>query len=216
MTELTVSVAIKARRSTRSYKNEPIPHALLEEVLRLACMAPSAKNGQPWRVTVLQGARLEAFRAAVVAAFESGKTGSFGASAGSLRSMRGGRSLQKAFAPAMEAAGVSPAEQIRRSIVFFDAPAVALVSLDEADLPRGLVDAGLFVSHLCLAAQGLGLDSCIAGYVRIVEGAVSDFLNWGKGRRLILGVALGYGAGEPIDGFKSPREPFDETVEWEE
>lgn len=111
MTELTVSVAIKARRSTRSYKNEPIPHALLEEVLRLACMAPSAKNGQPWRVTVLQGARLEAFRAAVVAAFESGKTGSFGASAGSLRSMRGGRSLQKAFAPATPAAtsrSVSP------------------------------------------------------------------------------------------------------------
>jgi nitroreductase len=42
-----------ARRSVRAYRPDPVPEALLREVLEAACLAPSACNRQPFRVVVL-------------------------------------------------------------------------------------------------------------------------------------------------------------------
>ncbi|MGC1119648.1 MAG: nitroreductase family protein [Candidatus Methanofastidiosia archaeon] len=47
--------AIKGRRSIRSYLGNPVPEELIREVLEAATYAPSAKNGQQWRFTVLTG-----------------------------------------------------------------------------------------------------------------------------------------------------------------
>ncbi|MCL4809563.1 MAG: nitroreductase family protein [Thermoanaerobaculia bacterium] len=42
-----------ARRSVRAYRPDPVPEALLREVLEAARLAPSACNRQPFRVVVL-------------------------------------------------------------------------------------------------------------------------------------------------------------------
>ncbi|MBU7013717.1 MAG: nitroreductase family protein [Theionarchaea archaeon] len=47
--------AIKGRRSIRRYLASPIPEELIRAVLEAATYAPSAKNGQQWRFTVLTG-----------------------------------------------------------------------------------------------------------------------------------------------------------------
>ena len=47
--------AIKGRRSIRSFKGDPVPRDLINEVLEAGTWAPSAKNGQQWRFTVLTG-----------------------------------------------------------------------------------------------------------------------------------------------------------------
>ncbi|RLI09033.1 nitroreductase [Candidatus Bathyarchaeota archaeon] len=48
--------AIRGRRSVRSYIDRPVSLGLVREVLEAATWAPSAKNGQQWRFTVLTGA----------------------------------------------------------------------------------------------------------------------------------------------------------------
>jgi nitroreductase len=48
--------AIQGRRSIRSYEDRPVPMELIREVLEAGTWAPSAKNGQQWRFTVLAGA----------------------------------------------------------------------------------------------------------------------------------------------------------------
>jgi len=50
-----LSEVIQSRRSVRSFRPEPVPPALLEELLALTVQAPSAHNSQPWRFVVLQG-----------------------------------------------------------------------------------------------------------------------------------------------------------------
>ncbi len=47
--------AIRGRRSIRSYTDQPLPIELVREVLEAGTWAPSAKNGQQWRFTVLTG-----------------------------------------------------------------------------------------------------------------------------------------------------------------
>lgn len=61
---LTVAAAAEARRSIRQYEQAPIPEADLKELLRLAGLAPSAWNLQPWRVTVVRDPALKAKLAA--------------------------------------------------------------------------------------------------------------------------------------------------------
>lgn len=49
--------AISRRRSTREFTDRPIERQTVEKLLQAAVMAPSAKNSQPWRFTVIEGVR---------------------------------------------------------------------------------------------------------------------------------------------------------------
>lgn len=47
--------AIRGRRSIREYKEKDVPEGLVRQVIEAGTFAPSAKNGQQWRFTVLTG-----------------------------------------------------------------------------------------------------------------------------------------------------------------
>lgn len=51
---LTVPAAIEARHSVRKYTNEQVSEADLNEIIRLAGLAPSAWNVQPWRFVAVR------------------------------------------------------------------------------------------------------------------------------------------------------------------
>tara|TARA_Y100000588_G_scaffold343038_1_gene388276 strand:- start:1544 stop:1843 length:300 start_codon:yes stop_codon:yes gene_type:complete len=53
---------VMTRRSVHGYKNEPVPRALIDEVLSVAKWAPSSMNTQPWHVHVLTSAPLDEVR----------------------------------------------------------------------------------------------------------------------------------------------------------
>ena len=60
--------AITDRRSIRKYKDIPLEEEKINDILRAALLAPSAKNRQPWKFIVYQG---EA-KKRLVAAMETG------------------------------------------------------------------------------------------------------------------------------------------------
>ena len=49
----TYNELLDNRRSIRDFKDEKVSDNLLREILREACMAPSASNQQPWRFIVI-------------------------------------------------------------------------------------------------------------------------------------------------------------------
>ena len=53
---------IMGRRSIRGYKPDPVPRALIEEVLALAMRAPSSMNTQPWNFHIITGEPLARIR----------------------------------------------------------------------------------------------------------------------------------------------------------
>jgi nitroreductase len=53
---------VLGRRSIRGFKPDPVPRALMEEILTLAMRAPSSMNTQPWNFTVLTGEPLDRIR----------------------------------------------------------------------------------------------------------------------------------------------------------
>jgi nitroreductase len=53
--QMDLDQALKGRRSIRSYLKKPVPKRLVRQIIEAATYAPSAKNGQQWRFTVLTG-----------------------------------------------------------------------------------------------------------------------------------------------------------------
>jgi len=54
---------IRGRRSIRGYKSDPVPKALIEEIVALAMRAPSSMNTQPWSFYIISGEPLDRIRA---------------------------------------------------------------------------------------------------------------------------------------------------------
>ena len=59
---------VTGRRSIRGYKSDPVPKALIEEVLALAMRSPSSMNTQPWNFTVVSGEPLDSFALVILSA----------------------------------------------------------------------------------------------------------------------------------------------------
>ena len=51
----TYDDVVNGRRSIRGFKPDPVPRALIEEIIALASRAPSSLNTQPWNFTVVTG-----------------------------------------------------------------------------------------------------------------------------------------------------------------
>src|ERR1700722_20878827 len=60
---LTFDEVVLGRRSIRGYKPDPVPKALIREVIEIAMRAPSSLNTQPWNFYVGTGASLDRIRA---------------------------------------------------------------------------------------------------------------------------------------------------------
>lgn len=59
-----LAALLRWRRDVRRFRRDPVPQALVERALDLACLAPSVGNSQPWRfVSVESAAAREAVRA---------------------------------------------------------------------------------------------------------------------------------------------------------
>ena len=58
----TYDDVVNGRRSIRGFKTDPVPRALIEEVLALAMRSPSSLNTQPWNFTVVTGEPLDRIR----------------------------------------------------------------------------------------------------------------------------------------------------------
>jgi nitroreductase len=58
---MDIDDAIKGRRSIRAYKSDDVAEDLIRQCIEAATFAPSAKNGQQWRFTVLTGEAKDKF-----------------------------------------------------------------------------------------------------------------------------------------------------------
>jgi len=61
---------VRWRRDVRRFKRDPVPQALIDRLLRLADLAPSVGNSQPWRIVSVNSPEK---RAAIVQNFETAR-----------------------------------------------------------------------------------------------------------------------------------------------
>ncbi len=78
-----------------------------------------------------------------------------------------------------------------------------------------MVDIGVALGYLVLAAHELGLATCPIGLIVAYEDEIKDLLNISQNKHVAIGVALGYPDPEiPINRFKSQRDELAKFVRW--
>jgi nitroreductase len=184
--------AILGRRSIRRFEARPIPHETLERLLEAVRQAPSAKNAQPWRLVVVQGAaQAELVR---IMAEQADRLEGMGVDIGSLCW------TAKAMAPA-------PA-----TVLFYHAAPPPEVP-EEAHGDYAFVmlqSTGAAIQNLLLAALDEGLGSLWICDVLYCANEINAWLGREE-QTLVAAVTLGYAAEAPDP---RPRRPLAEMVEW--
>jgi nitroreductase len=220
-TTLLVDGVLRARRSLRAYKPDPVPRELLEELLAVAASAPSNSNTQPWQVHALAGAPKAALSAALLTAFQEGtlppsphfpdplppeyaqRQQDFGA--------RYYRSLGIDVADT-----ASRARQTARNFDFFGAPAGLIFTIDRRLAPHSWLDLGLLVQSVMISATARGLGTCPQVSFARFHPVIAQHLVLGEHELTVCGMSLGYPQREAaVNHIAMPRRAVREFVSFQ-
>jgi nitroreductase len=105
--------------------------------------------------------------------------------------------------------------QQQRNFRFFDAPVGLMFTVDRR-LGRGsLVDYGMFLQTLMIAARAKGLDTCPQAAWNSFPHVVKPFIGASADEMLVCGMSLGYAdPGATANGFRATRVPIEGFTTW--
>jgi nitroreductase len=224
-----VDQAITSRMSVRAFLPEAVPRETLMQVLDVASRAPSGVNTQPWKVYVLQGETRDALVSKVCAAHDAVRADPSQAA-----------HYQEAY-PYYPEKWVSPYierrrengwglygllgigkgdrdkmhTQHQRNYRFFDAPVGLMFTIDRV-LGRGsLLDYGMFLQSIMVAARGHGLHTCPQAAWNGFAKIILPHIGAGEEEMLVCGMALGYADPSAlVNSFHTPREPASQFTQF--
>ena len=224
-----VDAAINSRMSTRAFLPKAVPRATLEHLLALASRAPSGTNTQPWKVYVLQGDSKVSLADKVCAAHDA---------------IRANPALAAQYAEEYDyypekwvspyidrrrengwglygLLGIGKGDkdkmhaQHQRNYRFFDAPVGLMFTLDRVMGRGSLVDYGMFMQNIMVAARGHGLHTCPQAAWNGFANIILPHIGAGADEMLVCGMALGYADESAlVNTFRTPRVSAQDFTTW--
>ncbi len=228
-TVAAVDQAITSRMSARAFTQQAVSRELITEILQVASRAPSGTNTQPWKVYVLQGATRDALVEKVCTAHEA---------------IRANPEVAKQYTEPYDyypAQWVSPYidrrrengwslygllgigkadkdrmhEQHQRNFKFFDAPIGLMFTIDPIMGRGSLLDYGMFIQNIMVAARARGLHTCPQAAWNGFHSIILPHIGAGEGEMLVCGMALGYAdETDKVNTLVTPRVPVNEFTHW--
>jgi len=225
---MDVEEALRTRRSTRAFLPTPVPRARIERLLALATHSASNSNSQPWHVHVLTGAAKRALAEAIWEVLDADgrmvraeypyqpTPDSWAEPFRTRRAEFGSRLYHDTLGCAADDIVRRDAHH-RRNYDFFGAPVGIVLTVSSRPLAGALVDAGLFLQALMLAARHDGLDTCPQASFIDFSPVLRQHLPVPDDHVIVCGLALGYA--DPthgLNGLRTPREPVDRIATFHE
>jgi nitroreductase len=229
MNPADVDTAIQSRMSVRAFTNQPVPHQTLHDILQVASRSPSGTNTQPWYVYALQGERRDTLVQKVCAAHDALRADPALAAQYQKEydyypqqwvspyidrrrengwALYGLLGIGKGDKDKMHA-------QHQRNYQFFGAPVGLMFTVDRV-LGRGsLLDYGMFLQNIMVAARARGLHTCPQEAWNSFSSIVKPHIGASADEMLVCGMSLGYAdAADPVNSFVTPRVPVDDFTTW--
>lgn len=192
--------AIEKRRSIRKYIPEIPEKSIIDEILRAAVLAPSAKNRQPWKFLVYTNKSKDKL----------------------LNAMEAGLTRMRDSSDIPPEAGKGLPDAFHTMKIMQEAPVVIMVLNTNAGSPFLGIDADARITEICdtlsvgaavenmlLKATELGLGTLWIANTCYAYPELTAFL--GTSAQLTGAVALGYANESPA---LRPRKPWEEVVEY--
>ena len=225
----SVDAAIQSRFSARAFLSTPVPRETIETILQVASRAASGTNTQPWKTYVLQGASRDGLVEKVCAAHDALRDNPALAAQYKEeydyypekwvspyidRRRENGWSLYGLL-------GITKADkdkihaQQQRNYKLFDAPVGLMFTLDRVMGRGSLVDYGMFLQSIMVAARARGLHTCPQAAWNGFAKIILPHIGAGPDEMLVCGMALGFAdASALVNSFHTPREPVAQFTRW--
>jgi len=197
-----VDWALVTRRATRAFLPTPVPRMDVEAILDVARYCASGVNTQPWHVHVVMGAAKERLTDAIMRVYDDSslmakldepydyypqewtspyidrrrKVG---------WDLYGLLGIQKSDKDRMHA-------QHGRNYRFFDAPVGLMFTIDRSMGRGSLIDYGMFLQSIMVAARARGLDTCPQAAFTTFHRIIAEQLAIPEQQMFVCGMSLGY------------------------
>jgi len=219
-----VDDAIRSRHSVRAFLSTPVDAQIIQDILEVACRAPSGTNTQPWKVYVVTDknrdemvdrvckAQLEIYNHPEKAAeyqetfpyypekwispfIDRRRENGWG--------LYGLLNIQKGEKEKMAA-------QQLRNYQLFDAPVGLYFTVNKAMGIGSKMDISMMIQNVMVAAKARGLDTCPQAAWNHFRPIVLEVLGASDDEELVCTIALGYAnPDEIVNTFITPREPVE-------
>ena len=218
--------AIKSRKSIRAFNPDLVSDQVLTELLEIATRAPSGVNTQPWEFFIVKGEPLKELKRAYLEEYRLGKTpnpdmplGEMKGVAPSLKGIFRDRQVELAKG-IFRIMGITKGDEkgliewSESMVQFYDAPTIIIVVVDK--LLQGswpVLDVGMVVQNIVLAAQAYGLGTCVMRAIVDFPEQIRKIVGVPESKRIIIGIAIGYpDTKHPINQLRTNREKIDRIV----
>lgn len=197
-----VDWALVTRRSVRAFLPTPVAREDIESILEVARFSATGVNIQPWHVHVVTGAKKSRLSAAINEINDDPARSS---------------DLDEPYdyyprewiAPYVDRRrkvgwnlygllGIEKGDKERmhvqhgRNYRFFDAPVGLFFTVDRVMREGSLLDTGMFLQSVMLAARARGLDTCPQAAFNKFHRVIADELSIPDNQMLVCGMSLGY------------------------
>lgn len=229
MDAMIVDAAITSRMAVRAFTQQAVARQTIAELLQVASRAPSGTNTQPWKVYVLQGASRATLVGKVCAAHDA---------------IRADPALAAEFreeydyypqtwvSPYIDRRrengwglygllGIGKGDkdkmhlQHQRNYRFFDAPIGLMFTVDKIMGRGSLLDYGMFLENIMVAARARGLHTCPQQAWNHFAKIILPHIGAGAQEMLVCGMALGHADDTAVvNTFRTPRVPVQEFTHW--
>ncbi len=216
---MNVTDAVKSRISTRAFLDKPVSEEMVREILEIARWAPSGGNLQPWKVHVVMGPARDRLVDTVKKAIAANPFADEAELA--IYPPKLGepwRTRRFELGEAMYALLGIPRDDkaarlqwLLKNYEFFGAPVGLFFSLPRQFDKGQWAHLGMFMQTLALAAEEMGLATCMQEAWAARAKTVSAFLGLGEGEQLYCGMALGFADPDAkVNSLRSLRADIDE------
>ncbi len=215
----TTLEVMHARHSIREFETELVPLETIRQLVEAAGRAPSSKNTQPWKLFLVQGAKLDTLRADYLAAFDAGLPAKAGYqySPNPLPEAWQARAKEVGFG-IFKHKGIGRDDTEKRrahdreNFGFFGARQVFFLGTQASANSHGtFLDCGFVLDNLMLGLTALGYGSCPQFSVMIYSDLLKKHLPGNDDTLFIAGLPFGRPkANSHVNAFHPSRLPINE------
>jgi nitroreductase len=197
-----VEWAIMSRRSIRAFLPTPVPQETVESILDVARFAATGVNIQPWRVHVVMGNAKDRICAAIQQVNDDSASDEKCADEWDYYPRKWiSPYLERKRAVGWKLYGLLGIEkgdkermhaQHSRNYQFFGAPVGLFFTVDRIMQQGSLLDYGMFLQNIMIAARAHGLSTCPQAAFMKYHEVIADQLQLEASEMFVVGMSLGF------------------------
>lgn len=225
-----ISELLKHRHSCRDFREQPLEQSILDEILDDAMQSPSWSNTQPYRLAVVQGevrdqlaTELTQKYLAISALPRAPKWRQLWAYLTDRNMPDNDYKQVPTYPDELQARRLATAkglygalgierqdlaardQQMARNFEFFGAPTAIFIFTHRGLGVYSVLDAGILLQSIMLAAQARGVASCAQGALALWRAPLERHFTIPKDYRLLCGISLGYASDHHVNEFRPAR-----------